>query len=154
MPSSQWKKGFRISPHHHSHGRLCFEPQSKRATLILEVWELQDLIGESAHFATVKTVMPYLIVKHSEHKYRGQPNMLSSRLKGKLCKEVIVWQLAYVLQLPNKSQLQCYISWVKEGLGQILTDTPLLSCFSTFLFSSHGSSIVIRFRERASPTCH
>ena len=62
---------------------------------------------------------------------------------------------------PLKSQLQCYISWVKEGLGQIFTETPWPCCFRTFLFNSHWGdrgntyrSGVIKFRERASPAYH
>ena len=89
IPSSQWKKGFQISPHRHSCGRLCFEPWSKRATLILKVWKPQDLTGESTHSVIVKTVMPCLTIKCSEHKCRVYPNTVSSRLKGKLCKKAI-----------------------------------------------------------------
>ena len=46
--------------------------------------------------------MPFLIVKCFEHKFRVQPIVVLSRLRGKLCKEMIAWQAAYVLQLPNQ----------------------------------------------------
>ena len=102
MSSSEWKKRFQISPHRHSHGRLCSEPWSKRVTLILRVQELQDLTGKFAHSVTVETGMSCLIVKCFEHRFRVQPTAVLSRLKGKLSKEMIAWQPTYVLQLPSQ----------------------------------------------------
>ena len=102
MPSSQWKKGFRISPRCHSHGRPYSKPWSKRATLILKVQETRDLIRESSHFMTMETGTTCLIVECSEHRFRVQPIVVLSGLKGKLCEEEIAWQPAYVLQLPNQ----------------------------------------------------
>ena len=120
MPSSQWKKGFRISPHRHSHGRLCSKPWSKRATLILRVQEPQDLIGEFAHSVTMKTGMPCLIVKCSEHRFRVQLTAILFRLKRKLCKEVIVWQPVYALQLPS---WELTVMLYQLGRGKIRMNT-------------------------------
>ena len=100
MPLLWWKKGFPISPHRHSYGRLCSEPWSQRVTLISKV--PQDLIGEFAHSMIVKTIMPCLTIKCSKHKCKVQPNAVSSGSKGKLYKKVIVWLPACVLQLSSQ----------------------------------------------------
>ena len=46
--------------------------------------------------------MTCLIVEFFEHRFRVQPIVVLSGLKGKLCEEMIAWQLAYVLQLPSQ----------------------------------------------------
>ena len=87
--------------------------------MISRVWEPRDLIGEAAHSVTVKTSMPTVL----------------SGSKEKLYEEAIVWQLAYVLQLPSKE-----LAAMPYQLAQGETGTNITCGFK-----------VIRFKKRARP---